>query len=97
MEDGDAPIPNALREGFRFERFGSPYNGGYRQWPYKWLMPVEMALSTYHALKAVNQANRAYKGDPKGLAQWKSENERLVKYVLDVERLVAEQSESDNG
>lgn len=85
-------MPKELRDGFRMQRYGAPYSGGWMHWPVKWLLPVETALNVYDTLTAVNTAMSRLSGEQ--LASWQAENSRIVKSALEITRL---RDELENG
>jgi hypothetical protein len=90
--DSDGPLPRPLRDGFRMQRLGAPFDGGWMKWPLRWLRPVETALNVYEILTAVGQAMSTLKEDR--LEKWRQENQRLIKQSLDIQR-VRDELESD--
>ena len=81
-------MPAPLRESFRAERFGAPYNGGYRQWPLRWLIPAETARNVYETLTAVQRAMNEMEGE--SLNRWRERNPRLIAGALAIEALRAD-------
>lgn len=77
------------------QRYGAPYSGGYRQWPLKWLTPVEAALNVYNALTAVNDAINRLEGE--ALEQWNQRNARTVQAALDIHAIRDELESNDDG
>lgn len=76
------------------QRFGAPYSGGYYEWPLKWLIPVEMALTVYDNLTAVARALDTMKGE--ALAKWQSDNKRLLASVEAIQTIRDELEAQEN-
>lgn len=89
----DGPLPGALRDAFRLERFGAPYAGGWMTWPARWLIPAETARGVYDAMTAVKRAMSSLQGD--ALEKWKADNAGAVKTALWAERLRDEDGDND--
>lgn len=90
--DSDGPLPGALRDGWRMERFGAPFAGGWMAWPLRWVRRVELALNVYGALTTVGRAMSLYDGE--ALGKWQRENQRLVDAVAAIQRM---RDEADGG
>lgn len=93
--DSDGPLPGALRDGWRMERFGAPFAGGWLSWPLRWVRRVEMALNVYGALTTVGRAMSMYENDTNALAKWQRENQRLVDAVAEIQRMRDEAGSGD--
>jgi hypothetical protein len=83
--DSDGPIPGALHDAFRLEKYGAPFAGGWTTWPLKWFMPVQIASNTYDTLTAVNRAMSRLDGE--ALDKWRSENGRLINAALTIQQI----------
>jgi len=77
------------------QRFGSPYEGGWKNWPAAWLLPVETALHVYETLTAVNDARGRLEGD--ALEKWTARNARVVQAAMNIQAIRDEVEATGDG
>jgi hypothetical protein len=95
-------LPKALEAGFKLQRYGAPFAGGWMQWPLKWLTPVQIAMNVYDTLTAFNAAMERFsemngKARADAERKWMAKNGRLVQRALAIQRLRDELENDGNG